>query len=434
MRISVHGGRVVDPAQNLDAVCDVHMEDTRIVALGVAPEGFSPDRRIDASSHLVLPGLIELSAHLGGGDPGATLRRESLAAVAGGITTLCTPPDLDPCIDTPAAAELIHLHAARHGHARVVTLGALTRGLDGEHLTEMGALRETGCPALSNGRRPIPNSLVLRRALEYASSHSLTVLLHPQDPGLSEGGCVHEGEVATRLGLPGIPPAAEVIGVSRDLALVELTGARVHFCRLSTGAAVEQVRAARARGLPVTADVAAHQLHLTDRDIDAFDTSCHLVPPLRGEEDRQALRAGVADGTLEIVCADHRPLGGDAKRAPFASTVPGASGLDTLLALGLALVEQDLLDLPTLVARLSLGPARLLGLPGGHLKVGASADLCIVDPTARRVLDSAEMLSRGHNSPFVGRELPGRVTHTLVNGTLAWQLDPTPGADTRGMP
>jgi len=419
-RIRIRGGRLVDPAQDRDGELDLYLDQGRVAGVGRAPRGFRAEREIDARGCLVLPGLIELSAHLGGGDPADALRRETLAAVAGGITTLCTPPDLAPCIDTPAAAELIHLHAARHGRARVVTLGALTRGLDGEHLTEMGALRETGCPAMSNGRRPVPNSLILRRALEYASSHNLPVLLHPQDPGLSEGGCVHEGEVATRLGLPGIPPAAEVIGVARDLALIELTGARVHFCRLSAADAVDQVRRARESGLPVTADVAAHNLLLTDRDIEGFDTSCHLVPPLRGEDDRQVLRAGVADGTLGIVCADHRPLGGDAKRAPFGATAPGASGLDTLLGLALTLVEQGLLDPAGLVERLSLGPARLLGLAGGHLGPGAPADLCIVDPEFRRVLRSGDMHSGGHNSPFLGRELPGRELHTLVAGETVW--------------
>ena len=422
-RTRIRGGRLIDPAQGRDDELDLYLDAGRVAAVGRAPRGFRAEREIDARGHLVLPGLIELSAHLGSGNPADALRRETFAAAAGGITTLCTPPDLDPCIDTPAAAELIHLHAARHGRAHVVTLGALTRGLDGEHLTEMGALRETGCPALSNGRRPVPNSLILRRALEYASSHNLTVLLHPQDPGLSEGGCVHEGEVATRLGLPGIPPAAEVIGITRDLALIELTGARVHFCRLSAAAAVDQVRRARERGLPATADVAAHNLLLTDRDIDGFDTSCHLVPPLRGEADRQALRAGVADGTLGIVCADHRPLGGDAKRAPFGATVPGASGLDTLLGLGLTLVGQGLLDLTGLVERFSLGPARLLGLSGGRLGPGAPADLCVVDPDFRRVLQARDMRSGGHNSPFVGRELPGRVGHTLVGGEPVWDAD-----------
>jgi dihydroorotase len=424
-RIRISGGRVIDPASGIDAEHDIFIAAGRIAAIGDAPDGFRPQLEIDASGCIVCPGLVDLSARVR--EPGqenkATIASESRAAAAGGITTLCCPPDTIPVIDTPAVTELIRLRAETTGLTRIVTLGALTRGLAGEQLSEMAALRKAGCIGVSNALQPLANPLILRRALEYAGTFDLTVFLHADDHWLSNGGCAHEGRVATRMGLPGIPEAAETAAVARDLALVQQTGVRAHFCHLTSERAVRMVARAQYDGLPVSADVAVPYLYLSEIDISDFNTQCHLIPPLRTVEDRQGLREALRRGTLSAVCSDHQPHELDAKLGPFPATEPGISGLDTLLPLALQLAHERVLPLPDLLHRLTRGPAEILGLPAGTLAIGATADICIFDPERTWVLDATTIRSNGHNTPFMGWEMRGRVIHTLLAGRLVFSLE-----------
>jgi dihydroorotase len=424
MNLCLKGGRVIDPANKVDDILDVYIADGRIAALGSAPEGFIFAREIDASGCIVCPGLVDLCARVR--EPGqehkATIATESVAAAAGGITTLCCPPDTNPVVETPADIELIRLRAEKIGKTRIVTQGALTHGLDGEHLSEMAALKNAGCVGVSNALRPLANTLVLRRALEYAATFDLTVFLHSNDHWLSANGCANEGQVATRLGLPGIPEAAETAAVARDLTLIEQTGVRAHFCHLTTARAVHMVARAQFDGLPVTADVAIPYLYLTEVDISDFDSRCHVMPPLRTTQDRLYLREALQRGTLSAISSDHQPHEADAKLRSFPSTEPGISGLDTLLPLGLRLVSEHVIELAELLHRLTAGPAAILGLPFGTLSVGAAADVCIFNPEQTWLLNSDTIHSNGHNTPFMGWEMKGRVMHTLLAGKLVYSL------------
>jgi len=422
VKLHFEGARLVDPANGVDRPLDLWVSDGRIAALGVRPEGFRADTVIHARGRILCPGLVDLSAHPR--EPGqehkATIASEARAAAAGGITTFCCPPDTDPVVDTPAVVELLRRRAAAADGARLVPLGALTRGLAGTELSEMAALAAAGCPGVAEVR-PVADTQVLRRAMEYAATFDLAVHLRPEDHWLARGGCVHEGGVAARLGLPGIPTAAETAALARDLALVEETGARVHFCRLSSAAGARLVAAARERGLPVTADCAMHQLFLTESALEGFDGQCHVRPPLRSAEDRAALRQAVADGVIGAICSDHQPHEAEAKLAPFPATAPGISAVDTFLALGLELVRQGVLDLSTLIDRISTTPAAILGREAGSLSPGSPADLCLIDPDAEWRLTATAMHSRGHNSPFLGQTLRGRVEQTWVGGRCVWR-------------
>ncbi len=427
MNISIVNGHLIDPANGIDEPLDLHIQGQQIVAVGPAPDGFVADETIDATDRIVCPGLVDIAAALR--EPGAaakgTLASETRAAARGGITTVVCTPDTDPAIDTPAVVELIHRTARKLRRARILTAGALTQGLAGQQLSNAAALKGAGCVALSNTRRPLANTLVERRALEYAATFGMTVILCPEDRHLRAGGCAHEGAVATRLGLPGIPSAAETVAVARDLALAEHTGARIHFHALSCAGSARMLREAQAAKLAVSADVAAHQLHLTEMDVEDFDANCHLIPPLRTLADRDALRQAVADGTIAAICSDHQPHEPDAKEAPFPETEPGISGLKTLLALTLRLVDEGVLPLSEAIARVTCGPSNLLDLPYGRLSIGAAADICIFDPRSHWTLKAREMASEGHNTPFDGWEFSGAVTHTLFNGRLVYQQDPS---------
>ena len=424
-RIHIQGGRLIDPANGVDARQDLWLEDGKVLAVGKQPQGFKPDQVIDARGKIVCPGLIDLGVHLR--EPGqehkGTICSEGRAAARGGITTLVCMPDTLPVIDTPAVWELIRRRAKACGNARVLAIGALTHGLAGDQLAETGALKQAGCVAVSNTRRRMANTLVTRHALEYASTFDLPVILCSEDPHLKANGCVHEGAVASRLGLPGIPAAAETVAVARDLALTEHTGCRSHFHTLSTGRAIEMIRQARQDGAQLTAGVAIHQLFLMDMDVDGFNAACHVDPPLRTQGDRDRLRQAVRDGDIQVICSDHQPHEEDAKTEPFPLTAPGISGLETLLPLSLKLVQEGILDLPTAIAALTSGPARVLDLPLGRLDPGRSADICIFDPDAIWELDPETMASRGKNTPFAGWEFRGRVTHTLFEGRLTWSND-----------
>lgn len=424
MSLAIRGGHVVDPANRVNGRRDLFIDaEGFVVGVGRAPRGFKARRTIDATGKIVCPGLVDLRARLR--EPGlehkATLESELRAAVAGGITTLCCPPDTTPVIDTPAMAQMIQSRAWRFGYAFVHPLGALTRDLKGEQLADMEALDDAGCVAFTNALAPVTDTLVMRRAMEYAASFDLIVFLHAQDPWLAANGCCHEGEVSARLGLPGIPEAAETVAVARDLALIDQTRVRAHFCGLSSARAVQMIAEAQRRGLPVSADVAAHHLHLTEQDIACFDTQCHVQPPLRGRRDRDALRRALKQGAISAICSDHQPHEPDAKLAPFSESEPGISGLETLLALTLRLARENVLTNVQAIAAVTQRPADILGLDSGRLGVGATADVCIFDPHRRWRLNPAALISRGHNTPFGGAEFQGRVTHTIIGGRIVYE-------------
>ena len=411
-----------NPASAIDRVSDIHIAEGKIAAIGSAPHGFSAERQIDATGKQLFPGIIDLSCRLR--EPGleqkGTIISETTAAARGGVTTVICPPDTDPVIDTPAVAELIRRRAKQSAQARVLSVGALTRGLAGEQLTEMAALKSSGCIAVSNARRPVRNNLILKRAMEYAATWRIPIFVNPLDHALGNRGCAHDGRVANRLGLPGIPSSAETVAVSALLELAQESGAHIHFQQISTARAVEMLHEAQLKGIHVTADVAAHQLHLTEMDIDGFDSNCHLLPPLRTLADRDALRQGVAEGVIGAICSGHEPHEADAKLAPFPSTEPGISALETLLPLTLRLVDEKLIDLPHAVSLLTSGPAEIVGLNSGRVSIGVDADLCLIDLDREWRFAAEAMLSAGHNTPFDGWEFRGYVTHTFFEGRMTW--------------
>lgn len=423
MRLVIENAHLLDPAQGIDRVTDIYIQKENVVALGEAPRDFEPQRRIDAAGCLVIPGVVDMAARLR--EPGqehkATVASETRAAASAGITTLVCPPDTNPPVDSPAEVELITRRAKQACGVRVHALGALSAGLAGEQLSEMAALKRAGVLGVSQALKPMASHLLLRRAMEYAASHGLTVFLHPIDWSLNAKGCVHEGPVGTRLGLPGIPAAAETAALGTILALTEQTGARVHLCRLSTARGAQMLARARHDGLPISADVAAHQLFLTDMDVADFNSLCHVMPPLRSQRDREGLRQAVADGAISVICSDHQPHEADAKLAPFAQTLPGISSLETLLPLSLRLAEEGVLSRAEAVRRITANPAEILGLPVGTLAPGHRADLCIIDTEASYRPEAETWLSQGRNSPFFGWEFAGRVTHTLVAGRVVFE-------------
>jgi len=415
--ILIKNARIIDPENNLDTQTDLFIIDQRIAAIGQAPDGFNADETIEADKLWLIPGIVDLSARLR--EPGlehkANIETETRAASSAGITTLCVPPDTDPVIDEPAVVELIHRKAKQAQHSHVYTLGALTAGLKGEHLSEMAALKEAGCIGVSNCRKPVKNTLILRRAFEYASTHNITVFINATDEYLSKEGCAHEGPIASRLGLTPIPYAAETAPIAQVLELIRDTDIRVHFGRLSCARSIELICEAKSAGLKVSADVAAHQLHLTDMDISSFNSDYHVLPPLRTQRDMNALRQGIIEGTISSICSDHQPHEIDAKLAPFPATEPGISAVETLLPLTLKLVENGM-PLSTAIASITINPARILGLDSGHLSVGSYANLCLIDPDREWTFSREDMLSHGKNTPFSGWSFTGKVVRTMIEG------------------
>ncbi|MDH5391978.1 MAG: dihydroorotase [Gammaproteobacteria bacterium] len=420
--ILIKQGRLIDPANQLDAVKDIYLENGRVIAIDdhIEQSKTAAAEEIDARGLIVMPGIIDLCARVR--EPGlehkATIKTETIAASKAGITTLCCPPDTDPVIDEKAVVDLINHGVKNAAHSHIVCLGAMTSKLKGEHLSEMAALKAAGCVGISNASRPITNTLVLRRALEYASSHDLTVFIEPNDPYLSNHGCAHEGAVATRLGLPGIPDAAESTVIARDLELIAEIGARVHFGRISSARSIGLIEQAQKQGLKVTADVAIHQLFLTEMDLSTYNSHCHVLPPFRELRDRDALRYAVANGIVQAICSDHQPHEEDAKLHPFPATEPGISGLETLLPLTLKLVSENILSWQQAVTSLTIAPGKILGIDKGHLSIGAVADLAIINPDKDWTLEAETMKSQGKNTPFLGWHFQHQLAHTIINGQL----------------
>ena len=425
MRLTIEGGRILDPASKLDSEQDLFIDDGKIVSLKKKPDGFESDFQIDAKNKIILPGLVDLCARLR--EPGfaykATFQSECKAANSNGITSICCPPDTNPIIDAIAVVDLIHQRARETNRTNVYPFAALTLGLKGEHLAEMDTLKRAGCIAVSNGLAPIENTEVLRRAFEYAHSCGLTVFFFAEDYSLKNKGVVHEGPISTRLGLPGISETTETVALSRAILLVEQTQVKTHFCRISSARSVSMIAAAQKKGLPVSADVAICNLHLTEMDIADYDSDCHLQPPLRNERDRKGLIDGINDGVIAAVCSDHQPHEADAKAAPFSQTEAGASTIEHLLPLMLHLVNRKEISLIQAIAVLSSQPANILGIDKGTLAVGSDADICILDLSSSNSVDKNSLLSAGKNTPFKGWELPGQITHTIYNGNLVYKRD-----------
>jgi dihydroorotase len=420
--IIIKNGHLIDPANNIDHTADIHIIDGKIAAIEPANtlHADAETQIIDATHLSVIPGLVDCCARLR--EPGqehkATIQSETIAASKAGITTLCCPPDTDPVIDEPAVVEFINQKTSKSAHSRVVTLGALTAGLRGELLSEMYALKQAGCVGLSNCRKPVENSLILKRAFAYAATFDIRVFIEPDEHWLSVRGCAHEGKIATRLGLKGIPVSAETIAIARALELVAETGVKAHFGRLSSANGAEMIARAKNEQLPITADVSAHQLHLTEHDISSFNSACHVIPPLRTQRDQEALRNAVSNGTFDAICSDHQPHDVDAKQAPFASTEAGISALETFLPLCLRLSQQTSLTLSALINKITRSPANILGINAGTLSVGANADICIFDANEDWQLNIDSINSHAKNTPFLGWNFQGKVKHTLVNGKL----------------
>jgi dihydroorotase len=418
MKLLIKGGRVVDPASGRDQVGDVHVVDGKI-----SDKKEKADQTIDAKGLVVAPGLIDLAVRLPapGHEHKATQRSEMDAAVAGGVTSIACPPDSDPPLDEPGLVDMLRRRAKALRRARVYPVGALTVKLAGERLSEMTELAETGCVAFSQANVPITDTQVLWRALQYAATFDFPVWLRAEDKWLSREGVAHDGEVATRLGLGGIPAFTETIALATMLQLVRSTGARVHFCRLSTAAAVDMIRAAKKEKLPVTCDVGVHYVHLSEMDLGYYDTSCRLDPPLRSQRDRDALAAGLADGTVDCVVSDHTPVEADEKQLPFAEATPGATGLELLLPLVLKWGAKRKLPLAKSLARVTCDAARILGVQTGRIEAGAPADLMVFDPEETWRVDAAALKSEGKSTPFLGYELSGRVHSTIVAGSVVYQ-------------
>jgi dihydroorotase len=415
MHLHIKGGRVIDPVSGRDASGDVFITDGKISSAGGKAE-----RTIDAKGLVVAPGLIDVCARLR--EPGfeykARLESEMEAAVAGGVTSLACPPDTDPPLDEPGLVDMLRRRAKALERARVYPMGALTVQLKGERLTEMAELAQAGCVAFSQANIPLADTQVLWRALQYAATFGLATWLRAEDPWLARGGVAHDGEVATRLGLAGIPAFAETVALGGMLELVRATRARLHVCRLSSAGAVEMMRAAKKEGLPVSCDVSAHHLHLCDIDLGYFDANCRLEPPLRSQRDRDALARALADGTIDVVCSDHTPVDDDAKHLPFAEAEPGATGLELLLPLTLKWGEAQKLPLARTLARVTCDAARVLGIKGGTLALGAPGDVVVFDLAAARRIEPQALKSQGRNTPFIGHELSGRVRYTIVDGKV----------------
>ena len=429
MNLLLKNARVIDPANRMDQISDLWIKDGRIAAVGTPQTPVEVHRTMDLSGKAVMPGLVDLAARLR--EPGfeyrATLESELNAAMAGGVTSLVLPPDTDPPLDEPGLVEMLKHRARQFDHVNLFPLGAMTVGLKGEVITEMAELTEAGCVGFSQADRPVVDTNVLLRAMQYARSFGYALWLRPQDPWLSGTGVAASGAYASRLGLSGVPEQAETVALHTLLELQRAVGVHLHLCRLSTAAGVELVRAAKASGSSITCDVSINSLHLTDLDIGYYDTRCRLDPPLRGQRDRLALRQGLADGTIDAVCSDHTPVDDDGKQLPFADAEAGATGLELLLTMTLKWAREDNVDLLTALSRVSANPAGVLqrsGVQGprlGTLEIGNFADLAVVDLDESWIVSRQTLLSQSWHTPFQGMEVAGRVRATIARGRVVWE-------------
>lgn len=423
MKIHIKNGQVIDPKNQLNKKSDLFIAAGKIVSIGQAPDSFTANQTIDATGLTICPGLVDLSARLR--EPGdeykARLVSELQAAVAGGVTSLACPPDTDPVLDEPGLVEMLKHRTKQQGLAHVYPLGALTRQLAGNALSEMNELHAAGCVGFSQANVAIADTQVLWRAMEYAATFGFTLYLHAEEPFLAANGVAHDGEVATRLGLKGIPSAAEALALASILRIAQETGAKIHISRLSTAEGVDMIRSAKQRGLNISCDVSANHLHLTEHDIAYFDANCHLKPPLRTQRDKDALRAGLLDGTIDAICSDHTPVDDDAKQAPFAEAEIGATGLELLLPLTLKWATDAKVDLIHAIRLITSAPAQVLGVAGGSLSVHSDADLCLFDANEYWRVSPQSLKSQGRNTPFNGLELAGKVKYTLVHGQIVYQ-------------
>jgi len=427
MRLQINQARILDPSQKIDQVTNLYIARGRFIHIGdTAPDGFTANQEIDASGKWLLPGLVDLSVRLS--EPGSqyqgNIASETKAAAAGGITTICCQPDTTPVNDTQAVTELIQRRARQAATAFVLPIGALTQGLKQERLSNMASLKKAGCVAMSQANAPIQNALTLKNAMNYAASHQILVMTRCENQSLKNNGVVHSGAISSRLGLADIPSSAETTALARDLVLVEETGVQAHFSQISTARSVEMIAEAKQRGLPVTCDVAIHQLILTEYDIVGFNAAFHVSPPFRTHADRDALIAGINAGTIDAIVSDHTPLGRDDKLLPFGESAPGISGLETLLPLLLKLVEEKQLDLTRALQCVTQNPAQILGVQTGSLEANQSADFCLINPDTDWQLIPEEMISAGTYTPFSGWHFQHQIESTYFQGRPVFKVTP----------
>ncbi|MEO6353582.1 MAG: dihydroorotase [Burkholderiaceae bacterium] len=430
MKLHIKNGHLVDPANGIDAKKDICIASGKIAGIyapGGAPAEFVAAKVVDASGLIVAPGLVDLSARLR--EPGyeykATLESEMQAAMQGGVTSLVCPPDTDPVLDEPGLVEMLKHRAKSLNQAHVYPLGALTVGLKGRALTEMAELTEAGCIGFSQAFEPILDTNVLLHAMQYAKTFGYSLWLRPQDAHLGRDGIAHSGAIAARLGLSGIPVIAETVALHTIFELMRSTGARVHLCRMSTAAGLELVRAAKHEGLPVSCDVGVHHIHLTEMDIGFFDSNARMLPPLRSQRDRDAIRQCLLDGTIDAICSDHTPVDDDEKLLPFGEATPGATGLELLLSLTLKWAEECIAPaeqvISRAIAKITTDAAKIGVLDCGQLGVGSVADLCLFDPAVRWTVEAGALASQGKHTPFLGYEMLGQVQATIVAGHVAYR-------------
>ena len=423
MKIHIKNGHLIDPKNKLDAKLDVYIAAGKIAGIGSKPDGFVANQTIDATDLIVTPGFVDLSARLRepGSEYKATLNSELLAAVAGGVTSLACPPDTKPMLDEPGLVEMLKHRAKLLNLAHVYPLGALTRQLEGKLLTEMHALTNAGCVGFSQADATVTDTQVLWRAFEYATTFGYTLFLRAEDYYLAKDGVAHDGEIASRLGLKGIPAAAEALSIASILHIANETKTKVHLCRLSTAEGVDLVRQAKKQGIQVSADVSAQHCHLTDMDIGYFNTHANLKPPLRSMRDKNALCQGLNDGTIDAICSDHTPVDDDAKLLPFAEAEAGATGLELLLPLTLKWAIDNKASLFDAVTKITNQPARILAIDGGHLSINADADIAIFNPQTEWVVTPSQLKSQGKNTPFLNAAILGKVNYTLLHGQVTHQ-------------
>jgi len=418
MNLVIKNIRIIDPSQKIDSKTNLYVSRGKIAGIGESLDGFTEDHIIDGTGKWLIPGIVDLQARLSepGSDYQGSIKTETKAAVAGGITTICCSPDTHPVNDSQAVTELIQRRARQAATAFVLPIGAITQGLEGKLLANMASLKKAGCIALSQANNPIQNSLILKNAMAYAECNDILFMLRCEDQQLKNNGIAHGGAVSSRLGLAEISSSSETAALARDLILVQETGIKTHFSLISTAQSVEMIQRAKKRGLPITCDVAIHQLHLTEYDVMEFDSLFNTTPPLRSKDDKEALRLGLKMGIIDAVVSDHTPLDRDDKLLPFGESKPGISGFETLLSLTLKLVEEGVLDLSSAIASLTQKPANIINIKNGSLKIGNSADFCIYNPEQEWVVDRKQFISAGDNSAFDGWQFTGKVETTYFQG------------------